>query len=466
MSLATAYNRNRITEEKQSELTQLTDAVLVKQFEVNEFDAVVTALESKLSEFSSFLSKATSEKESTLANLNQIEETNRQVMLLAKNANHMSAQAKKASLTVNGTATSVNKLLDQLIFASEMLDKLSQAVTKKKALVTLIPTELVTVLNKATQDANNAFAATITALESCYVATASTDEVANITALGAKQSNELLAFLNHGSNEAPTAAQTSAVTGQAQSEATNVTNKVKALSTALSNLVGAFDTRSEHVNSVTTAQEGLFIAEKALPPLQTVVETLASRLTDLKAEESKSEAFLIDLREQEKSAVEPELTHLEKEIDELDLLLKHLAKLITAAQKRLDEATAKVTDAEKDVAKKKADLNAQQTLLDKANKAVEASRTVVATKQSELDLSDSELDQTLNNITVLTHTPIIELLEQDHHLAVANYQKALEAYKLVKVQLEQAQQTLEIAQENLASLQAGLSAATAAALAA
>ena len=76
-----------ITEKKKSELDALTAEVLDAQYEVQQYDAIVTSLQDKLQKFQGFLDEATSNTDSTLVNKNLVEQLVQDVIDLRKNSN-------------------------------------------------------------------------------------------------------------------------------------------------------------------------------------------------------------------------------------------------------------------------------------------------------------------------------------------------------------------------------------------
>lgn len=176
---------------KKSDIDALTNKITNTQYEVDQLQSLVDALSTKAGKFAAFLSAADANKNTALTNLNLVTDAVNKVKNLSDNANLAMLQTKKAAVQIVSTSDHVSLLINKLILSVEVIDQLTKFVNKQKTLNPLIPDELITLLTKATTDANNAVATTLTALTSCYAAEATVLEADKITILEAKQAKAL-----------------------------------------------------------------------------------------------------------------------------------------------------------------------------------------------------------------------------------------------------------------------------------
>lgn len=191
-----------ITERKKTELDSLTIQVIDAQENVAQYQAIVTSLTSKSTDFQNFLATATKNKTQAYTNKVLVDQLVQSAADLQSNSdiafNEMVlANARTKTLTAN-----VNAVMNKLIYSSEVINKLANLVIRKKALNPLISDELVSMIVTAGTDANNAVALTLVALQSTFTAQATTIESETALALEYTQSialSELLSGLvSHG----------------------------------------------------------------------------------------------------------------------------------------------------------------------------------------------------------------------------------------------------------------------------
>lgn len=180
-----------IADKKKADIDALTEQVSSAEYEVEQMQAVVNAMTSKAAEFSAFLAAADADKDTALSNLNLVTDAVNKVKHLSESAKTALSQTVSAENNICATVSAVATLIKKLIFSVEVIDKLSALVNKQKALNPIIPDELVTLMAKATTDANNAVATTLTALTSCYAAESVLLEAKNITQLETNQADKL-----------------------------------------------------------------------------------------------------------------------------------------------------------------------------------------------------------------------------------------------------------------------------------
>lgn len=183
-TVATAsYLVTGIADQKKAEIDLLGELVNRAQYQVNQQQTIVNSLKAKADQFNGFLNQANQNKNTALANLDQVTDAFNQVGNLHQATIKAQAQTDKATTAVCVGSKGVAELINKLIFSVEIINKVAQLITRQKAINPLIPTELISFMTKAGTDANNAIALTLTALQSAYAAEASL--------LGAQGLNEL-----------------------------------------------------------------------------------------------------------------------------------------------------------------------------------------------------------------------------------------------------------------------------------
>jgi hypothetical protein len=166
------YFATGIVYTEKAQLDFLSAQVTQAQYEVNQQQANVAALESKSDQFNAFLAEADANKQTALANLNLARDIDASVNSLFGSTALAKTQSDKASDTTSAVARDVATLINKLIFAVEIIDRFGQLVNKQKSSNPLIPDSLISCIAKAASDSNNAIALTLTALQSCYAAEA------------------------------------------------------------------------------------------------------------------------------------------------------------------------------------------------------------------------------------------------------------------------------------------------------
>lgn len=189
-----------IADQKKAELDLLTAQVNQAQYEVVQQQVIVNSLAAKSNQFSSFLTQADANQATALSNFNLVKDAMSSVKSLVastKLANQQTGAATEGICKVSGKMA---ELINKLIFSVEIIDKLAQLINKQKTINPLVPDSLITFLSKATADANNAVALTLTALQSCYAAEATLLESKSAMKLGDDQANDLKAKMEQGWN--------------------------------------------------------------------------------------------------------------------------------------------------------------------------------------------------------------------------------------------------------------------------
>ena len=486
--------RYAIVEAKKADLDSLSNRVQIAQYEVSELQSVVTSLEQKSNEFTVFLSEAQASKETALSNLNLLKATLSNVDDLARNAAIGMKQSRTADKTVNTTSKQVSKLIDQLIYSGDMVNKFAQLVFKKKLLNPLISDELVKTVTTANADVNNAIAATLTALQSCFASNGVTGESAKLCRLQQKQAQQLSELMSVGLN---------------QSQIIHIPT-IKTLLDDISKAEGLISKTLIGVDDpVRLIFENISKLEKELDSLQSTDADLYKALIklDQERENTKDPAKLKELEAQYKQA-ESALNSNHRKRESVQ------AKLVAALKSAQDE-TISVKSAQDWFIECQDDANSALSLLKKQKgvvtsltKAIEAEKnpalrnalkldllsekrillnqiTINAILKTKLDLAERQVatanskfadadaqlvaaNTKLKDVTAqaVGTKSLLALLIDCYTKAVIQYKHDLRANNLATKELDHAQASLATATNKLSSLQAGLSAATAAALAA
>lgn len=165
-----------ITEKKKAELDALTLEVLNAQEEVEQFQAIVTSLTEKLNNFQGFLAIAEASRTHALDNRNLFDQLAQSALDLQDNSEIAFNETVDANLETQKLARMINSVMSKLIYSADVINKLYNLITRKKALNPLISDDLITMIGNAGKDANNAVSLTLIALKSVFAAEASNME--------------------------------------------------------------------------------------------------------------------------------------------------------------------------------------------------------------------------------------------------------------------------------------------------
>ncbi|WP_046755881.1 hypothetical protein [Kordia jejudonensis] len=197
-SLNTRYG---VTEKKKQELDRLTQEVLNANGSVQEYQAIVDSLTEKLTKLQGQLASAQANKEQALNNKNSVDTVIDNAKNLMQNSKIVIAEISNANGDIKDTAKQVNSLINKLIYAAEIVNKLANLIIRKKATNPLISNELITLVTQSQTDANNAVALTLVALESVFTSQATTLESTAAAELEDEQVNRLYNLLVYGDME-------------------------------------------------------------------------------------------------------------------------------------------------------------------------------------------------------------------------------------------------------------------------
>lgn len=185
-------HRYGVTERKKAELDAMQQKIINQQQKVEQTQAVVTSLSDKVSKFQSYLATADTNRAKALSNRDLLQDIIQNARNLVQGSKVALRQVVKAHKDNKNVAEDTSILIEELIYAADVINKLANLVTRQKALNPLISDELVAMIATAGADANNAVALTLTALKSAYTTQATMDENEAVSALEFVKAESLL----------------------------------------------------------------------------------------------------------------------------------------------------------------------------------------------------------------------------------------------------------------------------------
>lgn len=191
-------NRYGITEKKKAELDALTAQVANAQAELDYLQLTLNSVSARNTEYQQFYTDAKTAEATKLANLNLVGQVVDQVTNVKQITSLAGNQAQTAKNQIQKVADDMAGIVDQLIFASEIISSLATLIGQKKALNPLISDDLVTLVTTAGTNANAAVTATLTALQACFTSTLSGKSSKASLNLGYYQAKQLLYSLTGG----------------------------------------------------------------------------------------------------------------------------------------------------------------------------------------------------------------------------------------------------------------------------
>jgi hypothetical protein len=161
-----------IVYKEKAQLDWLAMQVAEAQYEVDQYQAIVDAETAKSIQFNAYLTAAEVNKTAALTNFNLAIDIDSSVNALCTSTGLALKQTGTATREIKRVSGEMATLINKLIFTVELIDRFGQLVNKQKLSNPLVPDTLISFMAKATADANNAVALTLAALQSCYVAEA------------------------------------------------------------------------------------------------------------------------------------------------------------------------------------------------------------------------------------------------------------------------------------------------------
>ncbi|NOQ72949.1 MAG: hypothetical protein GQ574_13150 [Crocinitomix sp.] len=172
-----------ITEAKKAELDALSLSVINAQEKVVQLQSVVTSLTDKSNTFKADLSASADNLTVATQNQSDLADIINTANNLKNNSKIAFNEVDLADGQTKTLAIQVRNSMLELIYSAEVIDKLQNLITRKKALNPLISDDLVKMIAKAGTDANNAVALMLVALNSTFTAQASVIEARAATGL-------------------------------------------------------------------------------------------------------------------------------------------------------------------------------------------------------------------------------------------------------------------------------------------
>jgi ABC-type phosphate transport system auxiliary subunit len=194
-----------LSEYKKAEIDAFIIKELNAQKNVEQFQAIVNSLTEKSNAVQSILvidERNRTKSYNNLLLVNQLAQTAKDLLSNSKIAFD---EISLASAKTNELAPDIKIMVDKLIYSSEIINKLSNIIIRKKALNPLISDDLLTMVSEAGTDANNAVALSLIALKSAFVAQASNLETEMTMALEMEQAQAFYELLigNSGNSLSP-----------------------------------------------------------------------------------------------------------------------------------------------------------------------------------------------------------------------------------------------------------------------
>ncbi|WP_264537879.1 hypothetical protein [Flavobacterium sp. N1736] len=198
--LNSSPKRYGITEKKKSDIDLLTSLVADAQAVVQQQTTVVSSLSQKSLKYQGYLLDAENSKTQSLSNKQLIDQVVQNALDLSANSEIAFSKMTLANENTEEVAKEVTILINKLIYSVEIINKLSNLVIRTKSLNPLISDDLITKINAAGTDANNAIALTLIALKSIFASQSLCLESEAATALEQKQALNLYLSLTGKSN--------------------------------------------------------------------------------------------------------------------------------------------------------------------------------------------------------------------------------------------------------------------------
>ncbi|HTR00570.1 MAG TPA: hypothetical protein VMH83_11290 [Candidatus Acidoferrum sp.] len=463
-----------INEQKQAELNQLSTQVQDATFKVDELQAVVDSLTAKSQTFQGFLTEADNNRSTALTNLNLMNQVVSQVEELQQNSAIVLQNAESAHKQTDRVVAEMAELVNELIFACEFIDKAEQAVIRKKTLVPLISDELVKVMTTAVSDGNNAVALMLTALQSCYAAQASGKDSHEIMRLEHDQT----AALHKHMTSSPSLPEV----GKLQAIAGDVTLADAGVVLQLAVVKTANDECQQWFKALEATRKSRTELERQAEQVGAGLDTLKTYELDQQQEELQRQLIAAEKEySYAKSKYNPQPDTFD---DKYKPQFDQAQQALNAVTQQFDEITAALkaqNDAAEQVQQQLDGIQNAIALLSQTQtgqqEELAAASQKLADAYDELEWAkealteqvvrfDSRVVANARNKYLLNKTSLYFLLNKAYLQAVDKYDSQLQASRRVTKELETASKKLVLATNSLSALQAGLEAATAAALAA
>jgi hypothetical protein len=167
--------------------------IIDAQYEVEQFQAIVSSLTEKAAACQARLTVAENNKTQVYNHKTAADQLTQSALDLQNNSETAFKEIALADDKSKTLSADIKMLTDTLIYTAEILNTLSRDIIRKKALNPLISDDLLSMTATACTDANNAVTLTLVALKSTFAAGASNIETEAALALGSQQAKELYA---------------------------------------------------------------------------------------------------------------------------------------------------------------------------------------------------------------------------------------------------------------------------------
>lgn len=184
-----------ITEKKKAEIDALTNEVQDAQGEVEQLQAIVDSLTNKSTNLQAKLETDKTNQKATLTNKESLEKIVDEVINVLINSKITFIGITRSDVKIREVANSIEEVMNKLIYSAEVINKLSNLVIRKKAQNPLISDDLVTMVNTAGTNANNAVSLTLTALNSVIASQTTNIESEGVMSLEFYQAIRLYEFI-------------------------------------------------------------------------------------------------------------------------------------------------------------------------------------------------------------------------------------------------------------------------------
>jgi len=174
-----------------NENSQLMDMAMDTHNQVAQLQANVNALTEKQRKFQRMLAEAETKRTKALSDKNLLDAVLQNALELKESSAIATAEITKANAQTQSLATDLKDLIDKLIYAAEMINKMGNTVLKLKARNPLLSNELVASVSSNSTDADKAVALTLTALDSAIKAQTTNTIAEPSLSLTKQQSAEL-----------------------------------------------------------------------------------------------------------------------------------------------------------------------------------------------------------------------------------------------------------------------------------
>jgi len=180
-----------VTENKKRTLDSLTIQVLNATDEVSQLQAIVSSLTDKSTTYQGFLTQADANKTQAFNNIGLMNTVVKNAQNLKDNSEIALGEIILANSKTENVAQNTTSVTNKLIYTAEMINKLANLIIRKKAQNPLISDQLIKMITAAGNNANNAVALSLVALNSTFTAQSTNKQVQNTAALESLQSIKL-----------------------------------------------------------------------------------------------------------------------------------------------------------------------------------------------------------------------------------------------------------------------------------